>query len=237
MTRRIDPRPTADIAGAPRRVLVGIDGSAASANAARAALRLVAPDGAVCLAHVVSTSALRRLSDWVCGAGLTGAARALRARGAERDLGRFAAAVQRETRARVEHVVVTGDVAGELRRLSAEREADLLVIGAARPLRLARRLLDGVAVRLAEGVVPTLVVPEGTAPGRALLVAPRRTPLEPEARWLLDRASSPVLLLPPHGRARTDPMAALAAWHGDDVGSIERSVSAGARTARPWRCA
>lgn len=144
-----------------RRVLVGVDGSAASSSAVSAAIELVAPTGTIHLARVVSTSAAHRFSDWLRSGGLTGAARAQREVLAGQSLARVAAAVRRATSAGVEVEDSRGDVADELLRLAAQREAELLVIGDRRTPGFGRRFLDGVAGRLAKGPQLTLVVPEG----------------------------------------------------------------------------
>lgn len=149
-----------------RRVLVGVDGSAASSNAAHAAVELVAPEGELRLARVVSTSAARRLSDWLRSGGLTEAARAQREVLAAQSLAELAASLRRVTSADVELEVSRGDVAQELLRLSAERGAELLVIGDGRPRRFGRRLLGGPVGQLARGPQLTLVVPQGADLGR-----------------------------------------------------------------------
>lgn len=163
------------------RVLVGVNGGAASASAVSAAVDLVAPDGTLHLARIVSTSLVRRFSDWLRSGGLTEAARTHREVLAEQSLAEVAAAVRRATPAEVELLVSRGDVARELLRLSADRGAELLVIGDARP----RRLLGGVADRLARHAQLTLVVPEGTdlrRARRALVLAAGPSPGQELAR-------------------------------------------------------
>ncbi len=167
-----------------QRVLVGVDGSAASVGAVRAAMELVAPAGELLLARVVETSLVRRALDLAVSGGLPRAARARRRLRAESSLAQLALVIGAQTRARVDARVTEGAVAASLVAACAERGCELIVVGDRRPRALARLLPGGVVRRLVEtSPVPTLVVPEFAVLHRvrgALVLAP--TPDEADLR-------------------------------------------------------
>lgn len=145
-----------------QRVLVGVDGGAASIGAARAAVELVAPDGLIQLVRVVETSGVRRVIDWTLSGGLPDAVQARRQGTAEASLTQLADVLRAQTTAEVEVVVGGGQPAEELLQVAADGAHELIVIGDARPRSLRKQLLGGLARPLVErSRAPVLVVPEG----------------------------------------------------------------------------
>lgn len=145
-----------------QRVLVGVDGGAASIGAARAAVELVAPDGVIQLVRVVEASGVRRVIDWALSGGLPDVVRAHRQGRVEEDLARLADVLGAQTTARVEVAVAHGEPVEELLQAAADGEHELIVLGDARPRTLRKQLLGGVASPVVErNPAPTLVVPQG----------------------------------------------------------------------------
>jgi nucleotide-binding universal stress UspA family protein len=104
----------------PSRVLAAIDFTKSSVNAAKLAARLMAPNGTLILAHVSafdgSAAAEGSLAD-VYDAGVADKLDACR-----RD-------IHRETRRRIETVVLTGEVVGQLVEHAARARCDLIAVG------------------------------------------------------------------------------------------------------------
>jgi nucleotide-binding universal stress UspA family protein len=104
----------------PSRVLAAVDFTKSSVNAAKLAARLMPPTGTLILAHVSafgdSTAAEGTLADLYD----TGVADKLAACRRE---------IHRETRRRIETVVLTGDVVGQLVEYAGRESCDLIAVG------------------------------------------------------------------------------------------------------------
>jgi nucleotide-binding universal stress UspA family protein len=149
-----------------RSIIVGIDGSAEAAGAARVASLLAHDlDRRLVLAHVTNDPPVFPFGDsW---------ARTQQRREAITEAGRLFDAVSRDVgepmaKRRVVFRDLTNDgIADRLRAVSREEDADLIVVGSRRRGPLVRALLGSVSASLStDGVCPVVVVPSEAAEHR-----------------------------------------------------------------------
>ncbi len=143
-------------------MLVPLDGSASAQGALRLALRLVAPDGEVVLAHVINRAAVVAECVTPYGGDPTPALGALEAD--ERDIFEQASAQARAAGVRFSTVALDGSPAGCIAALAREKKADAIAMGTHGRRGLARIVLGNTAAGvLHDTELPTFVVHEQNA--------------------------------------------------------------------------
>ena len=166
--------PDGDVA-VPRHAVVAIDFSEGSLRAARAALRLLAEDGVLELAHVVPRD--RLLFDaWVSQEEYM--------RFVRHSLTRFRARLAIPSSVRVDDVLLTGDPARELLSYAARMEADLIAAGSHGHGFVTRLVIGSVTTKLLRmASCPVLVIPADGHQGDRRGAAANATLTLDASRW------------------------------------------------------
>ena len=136
--------------GIPRNLLVAVDFGPASLRAAKTAMRIVAPGGSVCFAHVAPDIGL---PDKV-GDDLATIYRA----NLDEELERFIAAVEVPADVTVTHTALYGDPARTLLNRARHQGVDMIVAGTHGLNALARLFIGSVASKLVRGTQCALLV-------------------------------------------------------------------------------
>jgi nucleotide-binding universal stress UspA family protein len=149
-----------------RSILVPLDGSAAADAALRLALRLVAPDGEVVIAHAIDRATVVAQCVTPYGGNPTPALEALEAD--ERDILEGASAQARASGVRYSTVSRDGDPASSIAALARERKVEAIAMGTHGRRGLPRIILGSTAAGvLHQTEVPTFVVHEQSAEAAA----------------------------------------------------------------------
>ena len=131
--------------GIPRTLLVGVDFGAASLRAARTAMRIIAPGGSACFAHVAPDIALPdRDGDDLANL--------------DEEFDRFIGAVGVPDGVTVTHVALYGDPARTLLNRARHQGVDMIVAGTHGLNALARLFVGSVASKLVRGTQCALLV-------------------------------------------------------------------------------